>query len=712
MLKQLQGYATLLFQVTKQQQRSRQSCLLTMRLKRDSCLWRNFQLWKERTCKQALYQQAILKALKYERCRVLKHTFSSLLEFKKQCQNKQEFHLFAKQKMQNVHLKLMLKEWLKQSHILCDKRVRVVLLRQSHEQRMLAMAFDKLRSFTEYNWHLRSQVMQGFHKHLYAKKMDKASSWHKNQLVGMSLNQWYKVVKRTQILKAGIMKLQFRSLSRMYHKWRSFFSHQTALSTRTKVLSSHYRSKVLNRHWAHWQARAESAQYEHQFLLFKSFKKWSKYAKGNALWRSKEQVATQTILQSLQKRIIWAWHSLVRELAIRREEHQQQRFLHREAMGMATRTERRLKMELLYLATKAWRNRVHLTNSMAALINKHNLALKQDVWTGWVLLVDRSSKEMELKWRWLFAMLKNHFSMWQKATKEQLQEVANQGIQAAKFLNWKHVKKTWVQWRSQSESGKERAKVLQECTHLIQSGLFWDTVREILHVWSDYALERNRQRERSWAAEASYKRRKLADYFSAWHHYTLASTESAFTLQGSIQIYHQAKSSKSSMQEPPYRSIDGDKTEYRFQNTFVGIPNYTPHFGKSSALATASQKVIIEEVSQSSDQSGTILFPLSSAPDQDSEQRRIGLALDPLRQGHMIESNAMNACFFESLDNQDARTWNGASHSAHQLCLESNRMDEVVANDGCWPYELPKTGVAWIRYSVKQHNPLQQSWQK
>lgn len=50
-----------------------------------------------------------------------------------------------------------------------------------------------------------------------------------------------------------------------------------------------------------------------------------------------EQEAKFTLLQSLQKRILWAWQSLVSEISIRREQHQQERFLQREALGLANR---------------------------------------------------------------------------------------------------------------------------------------------------------------------------------------------------------------------------------------------------------------------------------------------------------------------------------------------------------------------------------------
>lgn len=108
---------------------------------------------------------------------------------------------------------------------------------------------------------------------------------------------------------------------------------------------------------------------------------------------------------------------------------------------------------------------------------------------------------------------------------------------------------------------------------------------------------RAKRRELSWAAEASYRRHKLADFLTAWHDYTLASKESASSLKGTIQVY---KSSNSHL-----HSIAGSR--YRFQQGLGHISSYGNDDMSFHNVITPT--VVIEEVNSPVEESQGLLIP-------------------------------------------------------------------------------------------------------
>lgn len=387
---------------------------------------------------------------------------------------------------------------------------------------------------------------------------------------------------------AGICSKRRAALSKLQQGWdqhllaRTFGEFQE-LVTQNQHLRRAVVSALKKNHESTMMEKVEAWHWHHcvHFLL----QAWIKYAKWKTFWRCMEKEAILTMVQSLQKRVLWAWQRLVREIAIRREEHQQQRFLQREAMVLATRTERKQKLELSSGVFKVWRERFQKAVNISCFINKRKHHMKGSVWSAWLHLAGRSHQAKGLRYQWLQSTLRSTFKTWHEACRKHSEESRNQEAEAASFAAWRCKHIGWLQWTAYVGCCKERVKALDDCLALIQTLQFHEYVKDMIHGWKDYTLERAKRREHSWEAEASYKRHKLADYFTAWHHYTAASKDSASSLRGTIQVYKQRGINH-------LRATVGSR--YRFRQGFGHISHYGNGDIKFHNISTPS--VVIEEV--------------------------------------------------------------------------------------------------------------------
>ncbi|MCO5609838.1 hypothetical protein L7F22_064070 [Adiantum nelumboides] len=554
-----------------------------------------FRIWLQRSCDQRKEREGNVKALMFARHCMLSRVFKRFMGWMHGRQMKEGFTLLACGKLQHVYLKRAFDAWLRQVEIHVRKQTAHDQLQRVWDHHLLAKSFNGMQGVVTENWHLKGCVVQAFRYNVMVTKLDKVVFLQKQRFCHSLLQHWRKRTLSCNVSRHNEQRLKVKILQRALHEWNIFAQNKLHLDVMARQLSTLHSNFLRKQCWVHWQFRTEKAQYQQQFLLFKTFRAWVKYTKMKAFKRCMERDATTIILQSLQKRVLWGWQSLVREIAIRREEHQQQRFLQREAMVLANRTERRQKIESLSAIFKAWQARFQQAVHISMFIERQKVQLKKSVWLSWISWLNLENSARRVRHQWITVVLKSKLNVWRKVCAIQVSKSREREVDAAKFASWKLKRLVWPQWKSYVGSCKERVKALQDCLAIIQTRQDCDWVRGIIRAWRDYTLERGKRREHSWAAEASYKRHKLADYLTAWHDYTAAAKESASSLKGTIQVY-QSSSHFGAMAD----------SMYSFRQGFGHISRYMTE--GTSFRDIGAPTVVIEEVGSSVEENeGTVL---------------------------------------------------------------------------------------------------------
>ncbi|EFJ32630.1 hypothetical protein SELMODRAFT_407642 [Selaginella moellendorffii] len=632
--------------------------------------------WECVTHKHLLCKRQMEKACDFRRRFILRTVARKLLEWKTGQQQKRNLYADARDKLRKTCKRLVFNAWSMEAYMSSEEKVTMTQLKHLHEQRLLLRTLRSFHQLTEEHWHIKRQVLKAFETHKESKKAATAAFWHRQRLSSIILKGWYSHSAIMKKLRERDWAFKRRSSQRTLSTWKLGFRGRKDLRSVESHVSYYHRVMVKKSYFPFWQACTKKSRYQSQCLVYRCFKKWIDHSEQGAFWRCKQKQVTFIILQSLEKRIIWAWHGLVRGIAVRREEHYQQRLIQREAMGMASRTERRQKTELLHGILLVWKCKTQLSRTAMALLNKWKVQLKRYIWSHWQALVTQSRTFRHVKWKWMLTVKRNSFVRWRRASWSRIKANQKYEFEAAKVAESRCLKKAWLQWKALLRYNHERVRVLKECLELIQAGQFWETIREIMNAWGDYANQRNKRRERLWSAEAAYKKHKLIDYFSAWRHYTRASIDSAAKLRGSIQVYNNRN----------INPTDLRKNEHQLHSE---MPPSERHYRQSMSAYqrqhAAQQQLIIQELKHSEEDNGG-----GNVARSQDQQQVVNTA---------TSDNGAESC--GSSGKESTVTLNVAT--TRHMSLERGVYDGVVATEG-WPYELPNGGVAWIRCMVEHHN--------
>ncbi|KAI5061045.1 hypothetical protein GOP47_0023550 [Adiantum capillus-veneris] len=512
-----------------------------------------FQIWLQRSCDLKREREGNIKALMFARNCLLLRVFKRFMGWMHGRQMKEGFTLLACGKLQHVYLKRAFDAWLRQVEIHVRKQAAHDQLQRVWDHCLLAKSFNGLQEVITENWRLKGCVIKALQYNVMGTKLHKVVCLQQHHFCHSLLQHWRKRTFSCNVSRHNEQRFKVKTLERAFHEWKSFAQNKMHLDVLARKLSTLHCTVLGKQCWLHWQFRTEKAQYQQQFRLFKTFRTWVKYIKVKAFKRCMQRDAIFMILQSLQKRVLWGWQSLVREISIRREEHQQQRFLQREAMVLANRTERRQKIESLSTIFKAWQARFQQAVNISMFIDRQKFQVKKSIWLSWMSWVNLEGCARRVRHQWIRMILQSSLNVWRKTCTLRISQFREKEAEAAHFASCKLKQLVWPQWKTYVSSCKERVKALQDCLALIQTGQDSDLVRGIIHAWKDYTLERGKRREHSWAAEASYKRHKLADYLNAWHDYTAAAKESASSLKGTIQVYQGSNCHFRAMADSMYR---------------------------------------------------------------------------------------------------------------------------------------------------------------
>ncbi|EFJ16684.1 hypothetical protein SELMODRAFT_421817 [Selaginella moellendorffii] len=632
--------------------------------------------WECVAHKHLLCKRQMEKACDFRRRFILRTVARKLLEWKTGQQQKRNLYANARDKLRKTCKRLVFNAWSMEAYMSSEEKVTMTQLKHLHEQRLLLRTLRSFHQLTEEHWHIKRQVLKAFETHKESKKAATAACWHRQRLSSIILKGWYSHSAIMKKLRERNWAFKRRSSQRTLSTWKLGFRGRKDLRSVESHISYYHRVMVKKSYFPFWQACTKKSRYQSQCLVYRCFKKWIDHSEQGAFWRCKQKQVTFIILQSLEKRIIWAWHGLVRGIAVRREEHYQQRLIQREAMGMASRTERRQKTELLHGILLVWKCKTQLSRTAMALLNKWKVQLKRYIWSHWQALVTQSRTFRHVKWKWMLTVKRNSFVLWRRASWSRIKANQKYEFEAAKVAESRCLKKAWLQWKALLRYNHERVRVLKECLELIQAGQFWETIREIMNAWGDYANQRNKRRERLWSAEAAYKKHKLIDYFSAWRHYTRASIDSAAKLRGSIQVYNNRN----------INPTDLRKNEHQLHSE---MPPSERHYRQSMSAYqrqhAAQQHLIIQELKHSEEDNGG-----GNVARPQDQQQVVNTA---------TSDNGAESC--GSSGKESTVTLNVAT--TRHMSLERGVYDGVVATEG-WPYELPNGGVAWIRCMVEHHN--------
>ncbi|KAH7282884.1 hypothetical protein KP509_35G051400 [Ceratopteris richardii] len=571
--------------IVKMQRKIEEIQVCVSSMKRERWLRLLFQWWLHRSFELKKEREGSTAAMIFARSFMLSRVLQRFKQWMHDRQMKEGFSMLASGKLQHVYMKRAFDGWVKHVENRIRKDIACQKLQQISNHYLLAKYFSIIQEIVAANGYLRRTVIEALQVNVTTMKLNKVILWRQQRYRLSLLQQWHKRTISSMMVRDIKKQFSLNVLRRGFYDWKLYVESKERLNTLVIRLSIYHAAFLRRKYWLQWQFQAEKALYQQQFLLFKTLKAWSKYSKMKLFRRYLEHNATSMILQSLQKRILWGWQSYVREISIRREEHQQQRFLEREAKGLAKRTERRQKIEFLSSVFRAWKERFQHVTSILMFLDKKNSQLKRSVWVFWTSWASLSGRARRLRQQWIRSILHSGLNAWRNACTLRICQSKEREAEAARFASWKFLSFVWPRWKSYVAHGRKRAEALQYCLSLIQTIQESNLLRGIIRAWKDYALERGKRREHSWAAEATYKRHKLADYLTAWHDYTAASKESASSLKGTIQVYkgsnHRVHSLANSM--------------YRFHQAFGMIPNFGVHTTCFHDIGAPA--VVIEEVS-------------------------------------------------------------------------------------------------------------------